>query len=98
WLGSQEHAGARGGSERYFLREIENRRGHCGIGVCTAAQRETVKHIRIMIADDHPVWADGLGGLLSRMGFTICPAAATPDEIIPKASKSHPDICLLDVS
>jgi len=57
-----------------------------------------VKHIRIMIADDHPVWADGLGGLLSRMGFTICPAAATPDEIIPKASKSHPDICLLDVS
>lgn len=55
--------------------------------------------IRILIADDHPLFRDGLRRLLqSEPGFEVVGEAADGDELLGLIRKAKPDILLLDLS
>lgn len=55
--------------------------------------------IRILIADDHPLFRDGLRRLLqSEPGFEVVGEAADGDELLALIRKAKPDILLLDLS
>ena len=55
--------------------------------------------IRILIADDHPIFRDGLRRLLeSESGFSVVGEAADGNEAVTMARQLHPDILLLDLA
>lgn len=55
--------------------------------------------IRILIADDHPLFRDGLRRLLqSEPGFEVVGEASDGDELLALVRKAKPDILLLDLS
>jgi DNA-binding NarL/FixJ family response regulator len=55
--------------------------------------------IRILIADDHPLFRDGLRRLLtSEPGFEVVGEASDGDELLGLVRKAKPDILLLDLS
>jgi DNA-binding NarL/FixJ family response regulator len=55
--------------------------------------------IRILIADDHPLFRDGLRRLLqSEPGFDVVGEASDGDELLGLIRKAKPDILLLDLS
>ncbi|HEX3985489.1 MAG TPA: response regulator transcription factor [Acidobacteriaceae bacterium] len=55
--------------------------------------------IRILIADDHPLFRDGLRRLLqSEPGFEVVGEASDGDELLAVIRKAKPDILLLDLS
>ena len=55
--------------------------------------------IRILIADDHPIFRDGLRRLLeSESGFRVVGEASDGNEAIAMARQLHPDILLLDLA
>lgn len=55
--------------------------------------------IRILIADDHPLFRDGLRRLLqSEPGFEVVGEASDGDELLGLIRKAKPDILLLDLS
>lgn len=55
--------------------------------------------IRILIADDHPLFRDGLRRLLqSEPGFEVVGEAADGDGLVALARKTRPDILLLDLA
>jgi len=55
--------------------------------------------IRILIADDHPLFRDGLRRLLeSEPGFEVVAEASDGDELLALTRKFKPDILLLDLS
>ncbi len=54
--------------------------------------------IRILIADDHPIFRNGMRALLvSVPGFEVVYEAATGDEAIVKAAELQPDVVLMDL-
>jgi len=54
--------------------------------------------VRILIADDHPLFRKGLRTLLeSEPGFAVLGEATTGEEAIAMADTSHPDVLLLDL-
>ena len=54
--------------------------------------------IRILIADDHPLFRDGMHGLLDAMPDTeVVGEAATGDEAVALAASLQPDIILMDI-
>jgi DNA-binding NarL/FixJ family response regulator len=54
--------------------------------------------LRILIADDHAVVRAGLRTLLeSRSGWDVCAEAADGREAVEKATKSKPDVAVLDI-
>ena len=54
--------------------------------------------VRILIADDHPLFRKGLRTLLvSEPDFEVIGEATTGDEAIAMADASHPDVILLDL-
>ena len=54
--------------------------------------------IRVLIADDHPLFRDGLRTLLNAMPETECVGeVATGDEAITQAATLQPDIILMDL-
>ncbi|MDQ6643004.1 MAG: response regulator transcription factor [Chloroflexota bacterium] len=54
--------------------------------------------IRILIADDHPLFRDGMHGLLNSVpGVEVVGEAATGDEAIAVAASMQPDIILMDI-
>ena len=54
--------------------------------------------IRILIADDHPLFRDGMHGLLDAMPDTeVVGEAATGDEVVALAASLQPDIILMDI-
>jgi len=60
--------------------------------------RERVKKIRILIADDHPIFRDGLRKLLSlEEDFQVIGEAEDGKEAVEMVQKLNPDILLLDL-
>lgn len=55
--------------------------------------------IRILVADDHPIFRDGLVRSLEETGeFRVVGTASSANEAIQLAEQKHPDIALLDLS
>src|SRR5438067_822826 len=54
--------------------------------------------IRILIADDHPIFRDGLRRLLQAEGLNVVGEAPNGEEAVKLAGQLHPDILLLDVA
>jgi two-component system, NarL family, nitrate/nitrite response regulator NarL len=65
---------------------------------CAANGDEPSKPIQIVIADDHPIFRDGLKQLLSReKDFHVIGEVGHGDDVLPAIEKHHPDILLLDL-
>ncbi|MGZ4809119.1 MAG: response regulator [Thermoanaerobaculia bacterium] len=54
--------------------------------------------MRIIIADDHPLFRDGLRSLLTAQGHEVVAEARNGKEAIDLAREHHPDLVLMDVS
>ena len=54
--------------------------------------------IRILIADDHPIFRDGLRRLLQAEGLNVVGEAPNGEEAVKLARQLNPDILLLDVA
>jgi DNA-binding NarL/FixJ family response regulator len=58
-----------------------------------------MEHIRILIADDHPVFRFGLRALLSAMPDTdVIGEVTSGDEVVPLAMSLQPDVVLMDIN
>jgi DNA-binding NarL/FixJ family response regulator len=58
-----------------------------------------LRHLRILIADDHEVVRRGLRSLFSsRPGWIVCAEATNGREAVNLASHHHPDIIVMDIS
>ena len=57
-----------------------------------------MEHLRVLIADDHPVFRDGLRTLLASVPETeVVGEASTGDEAIAQAAALQPDVILMDL-
>src|SRR3954469_978412 len=57
-----------------------------------------MEQIHILIADDHPLFRDGMHGLLDSVADTeVVGEAATGDEAIALAASLQPDVILMDI-
>jgi DNA-binding NarL/FixJ family response regulator len=54
--------------------------------------------VRVLIADDHPLTRDALGGLLVAHGFEVVAQAASGEEAIERSAELAPDLILLDLT
>jgi two-component system, NarL family, nitrate/nitrite response regulator NarL len=60
---------------------------------------DTPRSVRLVIADDHPIFRDGLRRLLeSEPGFVVVGEAGNGAEAVERVRKLQPDILLLDVA
>jgi len=55
-----------------------------------------VTGLRVVIADDHPLFRDGLRNLLLTRGVNVVAAAADGEEAVEKANMLQPDLVILD--
>jgi two-component system, NarL family, nitrate/nitrite response regulator NarL len=61
--------------------------------------REPAVTIRVVIADDHPIFRDGLRRLLTaEPGFEVVGEAGDGQEAVQKAASLRPDVLLLDLA
>src|SRR6202047_907187 len=62
-------------------------------------QRQSVKNLRILVADDHDLMRRGLKVLLdARQGWSVWAEASTGREAVTMAESLRPDIAILDIS
>src|SRR5580704_5870136 len=62
-------------------------------------QRQSVKNLRILVADDHDLMRRGLKVLLdAREGWSVCAEAGTGREAVTMAETLRPDIAILDIT
>jgi DNA-binding NarL/FixJ family response regulator len=54
--------------------------------------------MRLLIADDHAIYREGLKKTLEAAGMVVAAEAATGEEALQAARKSHPDVAILDLS
>ena len=54
--------------------------------------------MRIVLADDHALFRDGLRSLLEAHGFTVVAEAANGEEAVRAARSHQPDVVLMDIS
>ncbi|HXH92367.1 MAG TPA: response regulator transcription factor, partial [Thermoanaerobaculia bacterium] len=54
--------------------------------------------MRILIADDHPLFRDGLRSLLTAQGHEVVGEAHNGHEAVALAQKLRPELVLMDVS
>lgn len=53
--------------------------------------------MRILLADDHPLFRDGVASLLGAWGHDVVGQAGTADEAVRAADRLRPDLVLMDV-
>src|SRR5204862_6892241 len=59
---------------------------------------KSMEQIHILIADDHPLFRDGMHGLLDSVADTeVVGEAASGDEAIALAASLQPDVILMDI-
>jgi DNA-binding NarL/FixJ family response regulator len=57
-----------------------------------------VNPIRVLIADDHPLFRDKMHGLLDSVEDTeVVGEAATGEEVVGRAAEAQPDVILMDI-
>lgn len=57
-----------------------------------------MESIRVLIADDHPLFRDGMHGLLDSIPDTeVVGEATTGEEVIAQAAALQPDVILMDI-
>jgi DNA-binding NarL/FixJ family response regulator len=62
-------------------------------------QEPVVESLRVTIADDHPVFRDGLGALLSSLpDVEVVGEASTGEEAVTLAQHLHPDVVVMDLN
>ncbi len=75
---------------------------HCGGRDFSRPRRRKgreVEHIRILIADDHPVFRFGLRALLNAMPDTeVVGEVTSGDEVVTLAMSLQPDVILMDIN
>lgn len=54
--------------------------------------------MRVLIVDDHPLFAEGLGNLLAERGIDVVGLAHDGHEAVVQARALHPDVVLMDVT
>src|ERR671927_618558 len=54
--------------------------------------------MRVLIADDHPLFRDGLRSLLEAHGIDVVGEASNGREAVEQARRWHPDVVLMDLS
>jgi len=54
--------------------------------------------LRVVVADDHPVFRDGLAMILRERGITVLAEVADGQEAIEAAAAGHPDVVLMDLT
>ena len=63
-----------------------------------AALNNPVKPVRVLLADDHNIFRQGLCMLLQREGFEVVGEAAEGAEALRMVETLHPDVAILDYS
>jgi DNA-binding NarL/FixJ family response regulator len=53
--------------------------------------------MRVLIVDDHPLFAEGISRLLCAQGIQIAGTACTCRDALQKAHQSHPEVVLMDL-
>lgn len=54
--------------------------------------------LRVLVADDHPIFRNGMGALLASVpDVEVCGEAATGEEAVARAADLQPDIVLMDL-
>jgi DNA-binding NarL/FixJ family response regulator len=53
--------------------------------------------MRVLIADDHPLFRDGLRGLLEVRGIEVVGEARNGREAVEQTRRLHPDVVLMDL-
>jgi DNA-binding NarL/FixJ family response regulator len=65
---------------------------------CAVHEDAPARPIRIVIADDHPIFRDGLKHLLSlEKDFEVVGEVGHGDDVLPAVELHHPDVLLLDL-
>ena len=65
---------------------------------CPANEDGAAKPIRILVADNHPIFRDGLKHLLSlEKDFEVVGDVGHGDDVVPAVELYHPDVLLLDL-
>jgi DNA-binding NarL/FixJ family response regulator len=54
--------------------------------------------VRVLIADDHPLFRDGLHSLLEARGIDVVGEARNGREAVEQARRLRPDIVLMDLN
>ncbi len=53
--------------------------------------------MRVLLADDHPLFLDGLKNLLTARGIQVLGTANSGSQALEQARKLHPDVILMDI-
>src|SRR5467141_2454030 len=57
----------------------------------------TDEEITLIVADDHPVWRDGVRADLERAGMRVIAEASNGGEAVERALEAMPDVILMDL-
>jgi DNA-binding NarL/FixJ family response regulator len=63
----------------------------------TRAVARTQRRIRVVIADDHRIFVEGVKALLASRGLVVVGVASDGDEAVHVATATRPDVILLDL-
>lgn len=61
-------------------------------------QRDGDHPVRVLLADDHPVFLDGLRTLCERGGLSVVGTAVNGDDAVDLARRVRPDVAVLDIA
>lgn len=93
------HAGQGIRARRPVQHRKPARHGSCGHRRAPACRGRAISPLRIVIADDHPLYRSGLRTLLvSQPNLDLIGEAATGEEAIELAATSAPDVVLMDIT